>query len=162
MSRTSRLLAAGAKPAGLGARDTLRLEVGYPLYGHELGPDRTPVAAARGAFIDATKDFIGRAACVRDLDAGCAQYLVGLRLESRRAARAGDRVTADGAEAGVVTSGSFAPSVDGAVAMAYVDAARTTPGTRMAIESRGAVLAAEVVDLPFWTRGTARGLPAAL
>lgn len=155
----TRLLGAGAVPAGLGARDTLRLEVGYPLYGHELGTERTPIAASRGAFLDATKDFIGKAAVARDLAKGCPRYLAGLRLATRRAARAGDRVVAAGAEAGTVTSGSFAPSVGAAVAMAYLDAARTAPGTRVAIESRGATLEAEVVDLPFWTKGTARGLP---
>jgi aminomethyltransferase len=154
----NRLLSAGASPAGLGARDTLRLEVGYPLYGHELGLDRSPVAASRGSYVDPGKEFIGRAAVVRDLEAGCPRYLAGLRLDSRRAARAGDRVTAGGAEAGVVTSGSYAPSVGAAVAMAYVDGALAAPGTRLAIESRGASLAAEVVGLPFWTKGTARGV----
>ncbi len=156
----NRLLGAGAVPAGLGARDTLRLEVGYPLYGHELSTERSPVAASRGAFMDRGKDFIGRAAVVRDLEAGCPRYLAGLRLDSRRAARAGDRVMAGGMEAGIVTSGSYAPSVGTAVAMAYVDGALASPGTPLAIESRGASLAAEVVALPFWTKGTARGAPA--
>jgi len=155
-----RLLESGAAPAGLGARDTLRLEVGYPLYGHELGTDRTPVPAARGAFIDVTKRFIGWAAVVRDIEESCPRYLAGLRLDSRRAARAGDAVKADGADAGVVTSGSYAPSVGAAVAMAYIDAKLTRPGARVTVESRGASLGAEVVSLPFWTQGTARGAPA--
>ncbi len=157
----NRLLAAGAKPAGLGARDTLRLEVGYPLYGHELTTEQTPVPAARGQFVDVTKQFTGWTAVVRDIEEGCPRYLVGLRLDSRRAARAGDRVTSGGVEAGIVTSGSFAPSVGAAVAMACVDAKLTRPGLKVAVESRGASLTAEVVALPFWTKGTARGVPAA-
>jgi aminomethyltransferase len=144
------------KPAGLGARDTLRLEVGYPLYGHELGPDRTPVAASRGQFIDFNKDFIGRDACLRDRDRGCGRYLCGLRLASKRAARAGDKVLAGDREVGVVTSGSYAPSLSVAVALAYVDDAHTALGTKLEIESRGARLAAEVAHLPFYQDGTAR------
>lgn len=145
----------GVKPAGLGARDTLRLEVGYPLYGHELGPDRTPVAAARGSFIDSKKDFIGKAAVARDLSDGCPRYLAGLQLESKRAARAGDKVVADGKTVGEITSGSLAPSLGVAVAMAYVDAAQG-PGAKLQIDSRGALLNAVVVDMPFYKNGTAR------
>jgi aminomethyltransferase len=150
------LAAAGASPAGLGARDTLRLEVGYPLYGHELGLERTPVAAARGSFIDTGKDFIGQAAVARDLERGCDRYLVGLQLGSKRAARAHETVVAGDRAVGEVTSGSLAPSLGVAVAMAYVDAALTTPGTALQIESRGARLDATVVDMPFYKKGTAR------
>lgn len=153
----SMLLKPGAiKPAGLGARDTLRLEVGYPLYGHELGPDRTPVAASRGQFIDFNKDFIGREACLRDRDKGCPQYLCGLRLTSKRAARAGDRVMMGDRAVGVVTSGSLAPSLGVAVALAYVENEQTGVGTMLEIESRGTRLAAEVTTLPFYQNGTAR------
>ena len=147
---------ANIKPAGLGARETLRLEVGYPLYGHELGLDRTPVAAARGAFIDRTKPFIGSAAVLKDLADGCPQYLAGLQLESKRAARTHDRVLYQGRTAGEITSGSLAPSLGYAVAMAYVDAALCTPGTKVGVESRGTLLSATVVDLPFYKKGTAR------
>lgn len=151
------LLKPGAiKPAGLGARDTLRLEMGYPLYGHELGTDRTPVAAARGQFIDFNKPFIGREACLRDREQGCGQYLCGLRLTSKRAARAGDKVMQGDREVGAVTSGSFAPSLGVAVALAYVDDALSAVGTKLDIESRGTRLQAEVVPLPFYTKGTAR------
>ena len=150
---------ADIKPAGLGARDTLRLEVGYPLYGHELGLEQTPVAAARGMFIDLKKDFVGKAACARDVEKGCARYLAGLQLDSKRAARAGDRVVQDGREVGVVTSGSLAPSLGVAVALAYVDAALAAPGTALAVDVRGAPLPCKVVELPFYRRGTARGLP---
>ena len=144
------------KPAGLGARDTLRLEAGYPLYGHELGPDRTPVAATRGQFIDFQKKFIGRDACLRDRDQGCRRYLCGLRLNSKRAARAGDKVMLGAREAGEITSGSLAPSLNVAVAMAYVDANETAQGTELEIDVRGTRLPAEVVALPFYQQGTAR------
>ena len=151
------LLTPGAiKPAGLGARDTLRLEVGYPLYGHELSTDRTPVAASRGSFIDMTKDFIGKAAAARDLEAGCPRYLVGLQLESKRAARSHDKVTSAGRPVGEVTSGSVAPSLGFAVALAYLDAELCNPGTRVEIEIHGKPLPATVVDLPFYKEGTAR------
>ncbi|MBN1268270.1 MAG: glycine cleavage system aminomethyltransferase GcvT, partial [Kiritimatiellae bacterium] len=109
------------KPAGLGARDTLRLEMGYPLYGHELSVERTPVAATRGQFVDMEKEFIGKAAVARDLAQGVPRYLVGLRLETKRAARAHDHVLQGGQAVGEITSGSLAPSLGVAVAMAYVD-----------------------------------------
>jgi len=151
-------LAGGAiRPAGLGARDTLRLEMGYPLYGHELGVDRSPVAASRGRFISLEKTFIGREAVENDLRKGVSHYLAGLRLAGRRAARAGDRVLAQGVEAGVVTSGSFAPSLGTAVAMAYIKNDLCRPGTQLEIATRGGTLPAEVVSLPFYKKGTARG-----
>ncbi len=152
-----RLTASGdIRPAGLGARDTLRMEVGYPLYGHELGPDRTPAAATGGAFMDLDKPFIG-AEAVRDaLAAGPTERLVGLVLEGRRAARAGDTVW-DGAEhVGTITSGSFAPSLGVAAAMAYVEHTHAQPGHRLEIECRGKRLAAEVRALPLYRQGTAR------
>ncbi len=144
------------RPAGLGARDTLRLEVGYPLYGHELSLEQTPVAAARGMFIDTEKVFIGREAVQRDLDNGVPRYLCGLRLESRRAAREGDIVLRDGREVGVVTSGSLAPSLDVAVAFAQIDAAFCEPGQSLDISVRGKPLPAAVVNVPFYADGTAR------
>ena len=152
-----RLLAGGlVKPVGLGARDTLRLEVGYPLYGHELGLDRTPVAASRGLFMDLKKDFIGQAACAREVAQGCPRYLCGLELESKRAARAHDPVFSGGELAGEVTSGSLAPSLGRAVAMAYVQADRCAPGTALEVECHGKRLPARVVELPFYKDGSAR------
>ena len=146
----------GAKPAGLGARDTLRLEMGYPLYGHELTESRTPVTAARGQFVDTGKEFIGREAVARDLAKGCPRYLAGLRLTTKRAARAGDTVVADGATVGEVTSGSLAPSLGVAVAMAMIDGPLTAIGTKLGVAVKGGVLPAAVVPLPFHTAGTAR------
>ena len=144
------------KPGGLGARDTLRLEVAYPLYGHELGTDRSPIAASRGMFVDLNKDFIGKAACARDKAQGCPQYLCGLQLESKRAARAHDVLFAGGQSVGEVTSGSLAPSLGVAVALAYLRADLCAPGTALEVECHGKRLSARVVDLPFYKNGTAR------
>jgi len=156
-----KLLGRGAvKPAGLGARDTLRLEMGYPLYGHELTEDRTPVGAARGRYVDLTKDFIGGAVVAREIERGPAQVLTGLRLESRRAARAHDPVLQDGRKVGEVTSGSLAPSFGVAVALAYVETLLAEEGTPLELESRGNRLKAAVTALPFYCEGTARKKPA--
>ncbi|MBU1693724.1 MAG: glycine cleavage system aminomethyltransferase GcvT [Verrucomicrobia bacterium] len=152
-----KLLGDGAiKPAGLGARDTLRLEMGYPLYGHELTEERTPVGAARGRYVDLTKDFIGGEVVAREIEQGPAQVLAGLRLESRRAARANDPVLHHGRAVGKVTSGSLAPSLGVAVALAYVETPLAEEGTGLEVENHGARLNAVVTALPFYREGTAR------
>lgn len=143
-------------PAGLGARDTLRLEAGYPLYGHELSETQSPVSASRGAFMDLQKVFIGKPIVEKELQGGPTRFLAGLTLESKRAARAGDRVLADGKEVGEITSGSLAPSLGVAVAMAYAQASLCTPGTRLQVAVRGGELPATVVEMPFYREGTAR------
>jgi len=144
------------EPAGLGARDTLRLEMGYSLYGHELMETKTPYCTSRGAFINMDKPFIGKAA----VDAERADpktFLVGLKFDSKRAAREHDKVYHEGREIGEVTSGSVAPSLDVAVAMAFVQAAFANPGQVLQVDIRGRHYPAVVVDLPFYTGGTARG-----
>ncbi len=143
------------QPAGLGARDTLRLEMGYPLYGHELSRAHTPIVASRGMFIDTEKDFIGKEAVMRDKQ-GSKQYLAGLRLETKRAARRHDHVLHEGQLIGEVTSGSLAPSLKTAVAMAYLDADFCTPGQQVTLSVRGKELNAQVTKLPFYQQGTAR------
>ncbi len=151
------LLAPGAlQPAGLGARDTLRLEIGYPLHGHELTPDRSPVAAAGRSFMQLDKSFIGREAVQRVLESGPAEKLMGLRLESRRAARAGDVVWHGTTPIGTVTSGSYAPSLGVAIALAYVSTEAAEPGTPCEIEVRSQRLPATLCRPPFYTQGTAR------
>jgi len=144
------------KPIGLGARDTLRLEMGYSLYGHELSLDRTPVATSRGMFIRKEGGFIGEAAVRRDL-VNPPEFLVALEFDSKRAARAHDKVFFQGSEAGVVTSGSVSPSLGKAVALAFVESGRAVPGTVLDVEIRGKLFPAKVVDLPFYKNGTARG-----
>lgn len=144
------------KPAGLGARDTLRLEVGLPLYGNDLSEERTPIAATRGMFIGKNKDFIGRSAVERDQEEGCKQYLTALELNGRRAARPHDKVYLGDREVGEVTSGSLAPSLGVAIALAYVDADILESGLRLEIEVRRKRLKAGIVDLPFYKNGTVR------
>jgi len=154
-----RLLAVpDAWPIGLGARDTLRLEMGYPLYGHELGPDRTPAGVAGGRFLELAKPFLGRDNVRAEIERGPRERLVGLRLAGRRAGRPGARVWADGRPVGTVTSGSFAPSVGAAVALAYVETQTAVVGSAVEIEAGDARLAAEVAELPFYRKGTARKL----
>jgi len=144
------------KPVGLGARDTLRLEVGYPLYGHELSVNRTPVAAFGKNFVDVTKDFIGQAGVRRDLEKGTAQKLSGLVLNTKRAAREGDVVWSDGHKVGVVTSGSMAPSLGTAVALAYIDVAVIEDNQPVEIDVRGKRLEAQITRTPLYKDGTAR------
>jgi aminomethyltransferase len=141
------------KPAGLGARDTLRLEMGYPLYGHELNDETTPFEASMAWVVELERDFIGREA----LRAPPRKRLVGLRLEGRRAAREGAQLfDATGEPAGKVSSGSFAPSLAGAIAMAFVRPELASPGTRLQAQVGQATVAAEVVEWPFYRQGTAR------
>ncbi len=144
------------KPIGLGARDTLRLEMGYSLYGHELSLDRTPVATSRGLFIRKEGGFIGEAAVQRDL-ANPPEFLVALEFDSKRAARSHDKVSSGGAEIGQVTSGSVSPSLGKAVALAFIKAAYAAIGTVLDVEIRGKLFPAKVVELPFYKNGTARG-----
>lgn len=144
------------EPGGLGARDTLRLEMGYPLYGHELSAERTPVPVSRGAFIHLAKEFIGKENVEADL-ADPEALLVGLQLPGKRAAREHDKIYFNEIEVGEVTSGSLAPSLGYAVAMAFVEPDFAEEGRELEIEIRGKKHPATVVSLPFYKSGTARG-----
>jgi aminomethyltransferase len=145
----------GAVPAGLGARDTLRLEMGMPLYGHELTADRNAGQSGFTRALAPDKEFIG-AAAVRSAAAG-AERLVGISLEGRRAAREGDQVAGPaGGGVGTVTSGSYGPSVGHAVALAYVAGEHSAPGTAVRMRTGRGELAGEIVGLPFYRGGTAR------
>ena len=143
------------EPAGLGARDTLRLEMGYSLYGHELSEADTPVSTSRGMFINSEKEFIGKAPVLAALEKP-ERYLVGLKFDSKRAARAHDKVFYAGEEVGEISSGSLAPSLDVAVAMAFVKPTLAEVGQMFEVEIRGKLFPAEVVDLPFYKEGSAR------
>ena len=144
----------GLLPVGLGARDTLRLEAGMPLYGNELGRNTTPFEAGLGRVVKLSKpgDFVGRAALEKAAADGPRKSLVGLVLRERGIARHGYPVLDDGGPTGVVTSGTMSPSLGAAIAMAYVAPDRAEPGTMLAVEIRGARVAAEVVPLPFYKR----------
>lgn len=154
------LLAAGAPlglvPCGLAARDTLRLEAGMPLYGHELARDVRPAQAGLGRVglpPRKTADFVGRAAleraAARDADA---PVLVGLAADGRRAARAGYPVLAGERVVGEVTSGALSPTLGHPIAMAFVERGVSAPGTALDLDVRGTRVPATVVALPFYRR----------
>jgi aminomethyltransferase len=143
------LLGAGIEPAGLGARDTLRLEAGLPLHGHELGPGITPLQAGLGWVIGWEKGtFRGRAALERERQAGVARRLRGLLIEGRRPPRAEQAVVSGGATVGVVTSGNFSPVLERGIALAFLDPAIDI-GSEVAVDVRGTLVPAQVVKLPF-------------
>lgn len=146
----------GARPAGLGARDTLRLEMGLPLYGHELAEDINAGESGFDRALSVAKRYVGCDA-VRSAAAG-GRRLVGIALDGRRSARRGDLLSGAGGETiGVVTSGSFAPSLGRAVALAYVARERGRPGTPVAARTgRGEALAGAVAPLPFYRQATGR------
>ncbi|HKB03351.1 MAG TPA: glycine cleavage system aminomethyltransferase GcvT [Gemmataceae bacterium] len=141
----------GAVPCGLGARDTLRLEAAMPLYGHELTEAIDPVRAGLGWAVKLDKGaFIGRTALA---ESGKRPERVGLQLEGKRAAREGNPVlSAPGSPVGAVTSGSYAPWLDNSIAMGYVPAQYTPPGTDLLVDIRGTPTPARVVSLPFYKR----------
>ncbi|MEV8538221.1 glycine cleavage system aminomethyltransferase GcvT [Streptomyces sp. NPDC051572] len=148
----------GLIPCGLSCRDTLRLEAGMPLYGHELSTSLTPFDAGLGRVVKFEKDgdFVGRTALEAAAERAAAQpprVLVGLVAEGRRVPRAGYPVVADGQVIGEVTSGAPSPTLGRPIAMAYVDAAHSVPGTAgVGVDIRGSHEPYEVVALPFYKR----------
>lgn len=142
------------KPAGLGARDTLRLEAGMPLYGHELTEQIDPLSAGLQFAVDLKKDFIGADALRKIGEKGPARKLVGLELEGRRIARQSTPITLDGKVVGEVTSGTFSPTLQKSIAMAFVDAAHTAEGIQLVADLKGTPNPAKVVKLPFYKRAT--------
>jgi aminomethyltransferase len=147
------LVGRGAKPCGLGARDTLRLEAAMPLYGHELTEETDPYQAGLGWAVKPDKgDFIGREALLRLRDDAARRRRVGLELQGKRIAREGAAVVRDGGEVGRVTSGTFSPTLGRVIAMAYVDPACAAAGTECAVDVRGKTEPARVVPLPFYRR----------
>jgi aminomethyltransferase len=148
--------AAGGVPVGLGARDTLRLEAGMPLYGNELDRETTPYDAGLGRVVKLDKpgDFVGRAALERIAAAGPSKRLVGLIVEGRGIARHGYPVLAGDRRTGIVTSGTQSPTLGVPIAMAYVAPGDAEPGTILAVEIRNAPVPTKVVDLPFYRRST--------
>ncbi len=145
---------AGLVPVGLGARDTLRLEAGMPLYGNELDRATTPFEAGLGRVVKLTKPgpFVGREALTRAIETGPRRLLVGLIVRGRGIARHGYPVWSGTRRTGVVTSGTLSPTLGVPIAMAYVAPADATPGTMLEVEIRAARAAAEVVPLPFYSR----------
>jgi aminomethyltransferase len=147
-----RLLALDITPCGLGARDTLRLEAGFPLYGHEFTDDTSPLDTPLKWAIKEYKDFLGRQAM---LDRVPTQKLVGLRVTGRGIPREGYTVKLEGQPVGRVTSGTMSPSLKVGIALAYVDlSAKLNPGMPVTLEIRGADVPAEVCEPVFVSRGS--------
>ena len=147
------LLARGAKPCGLGARDTLRLEAAMPLYGHELTEEIDPFQAGLSWAVKLDKgDFIGREPLMRRRDDKSLPRRVGLELEGKRPAREGAKVLRDGREIGNVTSGTLTPTLNKAIAMAYVDSSAVALNTLCEVDIRGKPASARVVAMPFYQR----------
>lgn len=149
-----RFIAAGATPCGLGARDTLRLEMGYPLNGNDLSPDRTPIEAGLGFFVDLGKDFIGKETLVAQKAGNLTHKLAGIRyLEKGAPPRAHYPVTLpDGTVIGELASGALSPTLATGIGMAYLPVEHTKPGTRVNIDIRGRSTPAEVVKKPFYKK----------
>ena len=144
------VLATGVQPAGLGARDTLRLEAALPLHGHELGPGITPLQAGLGWVVSWTKPegFQGRAALEREKAAGVARRLAGLATEGRQPPRTGSAVLSDGKMVGEVTSGNFSPVLGHGIALGFVPPDLTAEST-IELDLRGHHVPARLVPLPF-------------
>lgn len=154
-TQIARLLLADerVKPIGLGARDSLRLEAGLCLYGHDMDENRTPVEAALTWAIAKVRreraDFPGAAKILKQIADGATQKRVGIRPHDKSPAREGAEIVHDGEVVGVVTSGGFGPSFGAPVAMGYVRADLAKPGTALELMVRGKARAAEIASLPF-------------
>ena len=142
------ILARGVAPCGLGARDTLRLEVCYPLHGQDLTPERTPLQAGLGWACALGKEFTGAEVLRREREAGPAERLVAFVMDERAIPRSGMTI----AEGGEVTSGGYSPMLELGIGLAYVPAERTEPGTLLTIDVRGRPRRGHIVPKPIYTR----------
>jgi len=136
------------KPAGLGCRDTLRLEMGYPLYGQDLDVHHSPVAAGLEKFVDFSKDFIGADALIREQKKGPREHLIYFQADSRRSPRHGFHILDKNRQVGAVTSGSFSPSLGIGIGMGYV-AGNYDFGARLVVKNEATEIPVEVVRRPF-------------
>ncbi len=146
----------GLLPAGLGARDTLRLEAGLCLYGHELTDEITPLEAGLGWTVKLNKDsdFIGRMALEEEKRTGLRRKLVGIEPRDRGIPRAGYPILREDQTLGEVTSGTLSPTLDHPVAMGFVPPADAAVGTELEVAIRGKPVPATIVALPFYKRPT--------
>ena len=163
VEKVARALLADAevKPIGLGARDSLRLEAGLPLYGHDLTPETTPVEANLSFAISKRRKteggFPGAERVLKQLLDGAERKRIGLKIEGRQPVREGARViAADGTHVGSVTSGGHGPALNAPIAMAYVPTALSADGTKLQVEVRGKLLDATVVPMPFFPKSYVR------
>lgn len=147
----------GLELIGLGARDTLRLEMGYMLYGNDITDSTTPLEAGLGWTVKLAKgDFMGREVLVKQKAEGLRRRLVGFQLEGRRVPRHGMPIAVGDQVVGEVTSGTFSPSLERPIGMGYVTTAHAASGSALEIVAGGSRLAARVTARPFYTRGSHR------
>ena len=142
----------GIRPAGLGARDTLRLEAGMMLHGHELGEEVTPLEVVYGKFVELDREFIGAGPLRAEMREGSRRTLVGFEMAGRGIPRQGHHVLSGGRQVGTVTSGTFGITVKKAIGMAFVRPEHLQTGEALDIEIREKPVPARVVDLPFYNR----------
>jgi aminomethyltransferase len=146
--------AQGIKPIGLGARDTLRLEMGFCLYGNDINDSTSPIEAGLGWITKFTKDFVNSEVLKKQKEAGTSRKLVGFELIDRGVPRHDYLITdADGNQIGVVTSGTMSPSLGKAIGMGYVPSALSAPGSEIFVAVRDKLLKAQVVKIPFYQAG---------
>lgn len=141
----------GVRPAGLGARDTLRLEMGYSLYGSDIDEEHTPLEADHAKFVHMGKDFIGKETLVRQQKEGVTRVLTGFVCESRRSARSHFGVFADGREVGEVTSGAFSPSLKQGIGMCYMDTESAVEDKEIVLSDGNIEIDGRVRSVPFVT-----------
>ena len=143
-----------AAPAGLGARDTLRLEMGYTLYGQDVDESHTTLEAGMGRFIDWDSEFHAKEFLLMQRQMGRYKIRTGIRTFDRRAPRTGHEVFYEGKPVGQVTSGSFGPSVGRGIGMAYIPLELSAPGTRLTVGPKD--LEVETAEFPFYKNGSCR------
>jgi aminomethyltransferase len=142
----------GIKPIGLGARDTLRLECGMNLYGHEINDDISPLVSRYAWVTDLDKEFTGVEVLRKQKTDGLTKQLIGFEMVDRGIARNGYKIYMNGQEIGDVTSGTFAPTVNKAIGLGYVPVAHKAPDTQIEIKIRDGLTKARIVKLPFYKR----------
>ncbi|GIV15477.1 MAG: aminomethyltransferase [Armatimonadota bacterium] len=140
---------AGATPCGLGARDVLRIEAGYPLYGHELNEHINPIEAGLSWVVSKSKEFIGAEVIRRIREQGAARKLVGLEVEGRMVARQGYLVQVNGQTVGEITSGTFSPTLEKSIAMAFVSSEHARMRSEVQVDMRGRLVSARIVSRRF-------------
>ena len=140
------------KPAGLGSRDTLRLEMGYPLYGQDIDLGHTPLAAGLGKFVDLSKDFIGKSALVTEKKTGPKEHIIFFKADSRRSPRHGFGIYSLTGRIGTVTSGSFSPSLSAGIGIGYVSGIYKV-GDKITIKEGATEIPAMIVEKPFYRPG---------
>ncbi len=142
----------GIKPIGLGARDTLRLEMGYPLYGQEMDEKTTPIEASLSQFVDFEKEFIGKNRLLEQREQGVPKKLVGFELLVRGIPRVGHLIYSDQKEVGRVTSGNYAPSLKKGIGMGYINVHFSEVGSELLVDIRGKASTAVIVKKPFYRK----------